>query len=466
MDGKRAVHTTPDEDRRGRIETVLRGLVVTIDGPAGSGKSTTASILAARLGFAYLDTGAMYRAVTLAALERGIDPNDGPAVTRLAETLSIEAGGTGGGPAIRLDGRAVDREIRGAEVSRFVSPVSRHEGVRRAMVKLQRRAGARGGVVAEGRDTGSVVFPFAASRVFLVADAEARARRREAQLRSMGIVQDIEAIRDNIRARDAMDSGRAASPLVRPAGAFLVDTSTLSVEEQVGLIEAEIRSEAGRIADAAVMRGERNPFAAMRPYYRASRALVRAFFRGAFGLEVRGAEHLRFRENYIFASNHMSYADPPVVGCALDREVWFLAKKELFRNPLFARLIGAYHAIPVDREEIERKTMKGIFEILARSGSILMFPEGTRSRTGELRPLKPGLGYAAVSSGVAIAPVYVTGTNDLGRCLLRRRRLRVVIGPPIRLRADRIGEDRKREYRILTAMAASELEMLRDEARD
>jgi 1-acyl-sn-glycerol-3-phosphate acyltransferase len=110
--------------------------------------------------------------------------------------------------------------------------------------------------------------------------------------------------------------------------------------------------------------------------------------------------------------------------------------------------------------------MKGIFEILARSGSILMFPEGTRSRTGELRPLKPGLGYAAVSSGVAIAPVYVTGTNDLGRCLLRRRRLRVVIGPPIRLRADRIGEDRKREYRILTAMAASELEMLRDEARD
>ncbi len=467
MEEKRRGDAAPGSgDRPGRAEKVLRDFVVTIDGPAGSGKSTTASRLASRLGFSYLDTGAMYRAVTLAALERGVDPEDGAAVSRLAESVSIELGGGPEGASVRLDGRDVAREIRGAEVSRFVSPVSRHEGVRRAMVRLQRRAGAGGGVVAEGRDTGSVVFPHAAVRVFLVADAEARAKRREAQLRSMGIVPDIEEIRQNIRSRDEMDSGRAVSPLVRPAGAFLVDTSDISIEEQVSLVEAEVRGEAARLAEAAIMDGERNPAARARPYYRASRALVRALFRGLFGLEIRGGERLRFRENYIFASNHVSYADPPVVGCALDREIWFLAKKELFRNRAFARLIGAYHAIPVDREEIERKTMKRIFSILEGGGSILMFPEGTRSRTGDLRPLKPGLGYTAVSAGVSIAPVYVAGTNDLGRCLLRRRRLRVVIGPPIRIRADRIATDRKSEYRILTAMVASELEMLRDEARN
>ena len=95
-----------------------------------------------------------------------------------------------------------------------------------------------------------------------------------------------------------------------------------------------------------------------------------------------------------------------------------------------------------------------------------LFPEGTRSRTGELRPLKPGLGYTAIASGAAVVPVYVRGTNELGLCLLRRRRLEVRIGPPIRVRADRVGDDRKSEYRVLTAMVASELEMLRDEAHD
>ncbi len=439
---------------------------MTIDGPAGSGKSTTASILARRLGFTYLDTGAMYRAVTLAAIERGVDPSDGEAAARLARTAAIELRGSAEGLSVFLDGRNVDREIRGPEVSRLVSPVSAHAGVRRAMVRLQRRAGGRGGVVAEGRDTGSVVFPFAAVRVFLVADAEARARRREAQLEALGMPRGIDEIRENIRSRDAMDSGRATSPLVRPAGAFDVDTSNLTVEEQVGLIENEVRLEVERLAGVAVGEGERNPFARMRPYYRVSRALVRGFFGGVFGLEVRGEEHLRHRENYIFASNHISYADPPVVGCALDREVWFLAKKELFRNRAFARLIGAYHAIPVDREEIERKTMKRMFGILSAGGSLLMFPEGTRSRTGELRPLKPGLGYTGVASGAAIVPVYVAGTNELGRCFLRRRALRVIIGPPIRVRPDRLGGDRKSEYRILAAMVASELEMLRDESSD
>jgi cytidylate kinase len=335
-----------------RTASVLSRFIVTIDGPAGSGKSTTASILASRLGFSYLDTGAMYRAVALAALRDGVDPEDAAAVAGIAATLDIEMRSVDGKSRIVLDGIDVEDAIRTPEVSRLVSPVSRHAEVRRAMVRFQRRAGARGGVVAEGRDTGTVVFPHAEVKVFLVADIDARAVRRADQLGRMGIEADPASIRENILERDAMDSGRSVSPLLRPAGALTVDTSRMTIDEQVAAIEAEVLRQAERISALAVMRGERNRFARRGGYFVISQRIVRAVFRLLFGLRIHGREHLRYRENFIFASNHLSYGDPLVVGCAFDREVWFLAKKELFRNGLFARLIDAYHAIPVDREDI------------------------------------------------------------------------------------------------------------------
>jgi cytidylate kinase len=446
-----------------RTAAALSRFIVTIDGPAGSGKSTTASMLASRLGLAYLDTGAMYRAVAYAVLARGIDPGDAEAVSELASRLDLEVRTIGGKAALFLDGKNVEGDIRTPEVSRFVSPVSRHEGVRRAMVRLQRLAGARGGVVAEGRDTGSVVFPHAEVKVFLVADIEARSRRRLKQLGGMGIEQDIGSIRQNILERDAMDSGRALSPLLKPAGAFTVDTSGLTIEAQVGLIEAEVLRQADRISAMAAAPGESNPFAGTAGYFGVSQWVVRAVFRVVFGLRISGREHLRYRENFIFASNHLSNGDPLVVGCALDREVWFLAKKELFGNRLFARLIEAYHAIPVDREEIERKTMKRLFGLLGEGRSILMFPEGTRSRTGKLGELKAGLGFIAAKSGVSIVPVCVAGSNRLFDCFLRRAKLSVRIGPPIRMGSGRREESAKEEYRVLAGMAQSEIGMLMDE---
>jgi len=447
-----------------RAAAALRGFIITIDGPAGAGKSTTAQRLAARFGFTYLDTGAMYRAVTFAALERRMDPEDAEAVSNLASSVNFEMRSAGGASSVFLDGRNIDTEIRSPEVSRFVSPVSRHQGVRRAMVRLQRLAGARGGIVAEGRDTGTVVFPHAQVKVFLVADMEARVNRREGQLRSMGIVQDAAGIRENIASRDAIDSGRTQSPLLKPAGAFVVDTSRVTIEAQVALVEAEVLREAERIGALAVADGERNPFARLSGYFGISQRAVRAVFRALFGLRISGSGNLRYRENYVFASNHRSNADPLVVGCALNRDIWFMAKKELFRTRPFARLIGAYHAIPVDRGEIERKTMKRLFSLLGEGRSILMFPEGTRSRTGELRDLKQGLGFTALKSGTAIVPVYVTGTDRLFECLLRRVKLAVRIGPPIRIGANRPAQDRKEEYRVLTGMVQSALEMLKDEA--
>jgi cytidylate kinase len=443
---------------------ILRNMIVTIDGPAGSGKSTTATMLAGRLGLTYLDTGAMYRAVTLAVLERGIDPEDEQAVTALAGEIDLSFETPDGSAGLLLDGRHVEREIRSAAVSSAVSPVSRHPGVRRQMVSIQRRTGARGGIVAEGRDTGSTVFPFADVRIFLVADIDARAFRRVAQLESMGMREPIEAVRENISRRDEIDSGRAHSPLVRPAGSFVVDTSSLTIDEQVTAIERIVRAEAGRLAGLAVPRDKRNPFTFHRRYYRISQLLVRGLARLLFGLRITGREHLRYRENYLFASNHRSYSDPPLVGCTLEREVWFLAKKELFRNRLFAWLIRTYHAIPIDRAELDRATVRRLGDLLGGEESVLMFPEGTRSREGRLSEFKSGIGLIALRGGVPVVPVHISGSDRLRDCLLRRRRLEVRIGRPIRMPERYVPEDRKRDYAVLASMIYEELRMLEDES--
>jgi len=449
--------TLARENRHG-----LARLIVTIDGSAGSGKSTTASLLASRLGSAYLDTGAMYRAVTLAVLRAGADPENEEEVQRILREADIgfETGGEKG--SILLDGKNVENEIRGAAVSNSVSAVSRHASVRREMVGLQRRLAGKGGIVAEGRDLGTVVFPYAHAKIFLVADTEARVRRRCGQLESMGISYDIEDIRRNIIERDRIDSSRTISPLVKPPGSIVIDTSEITIEEQVDIAEAGVMKAHRLIQDSIRSYSLKGGPESSNLYYRVSKWLVRSVFKVLFGLKISGGENLEFGENFIFASNHISYGDPPIVGCALDREVYFLAKKELFVNRFFEWLISKYHAIPIDREGLDRRALTTVIGKLKSGESILMFPQGTRSRDGKLKKLKTGLGFIALKSRSNIMPLYVTGSDDLGACFLRRKKLRVRIGPPIRLDRDYKPEDRKRDYRIISSMVLEEMRILKD----
>jgi cytidylate kinase len=446
------------------IRDILKGMIVTVDGFAGSGKSTTASLLAGRLGLRYIDTGSMYRGITLAILRVGADPEDEEAAGSIAESAVLELRWEDGKSSLYLDGDNVEKEIRSPGVSGSVSQVSRHPRVRRAMVGLQRSIAESGGVVAEGRDTGSVVFPHASVRVFLTAGVEERARRRQNQLKSMGVDQTFDEIRENIARRDAIDSQREHSPLVRPAGSILVDTSSLTIEQQVGIIEESVLREAARLRDLMIGEDEMDERARMRPYYRFSHALMRLVWKGLFGMRILGAANLRFRENFIFASNHLSYADPPIVGCGLNREVSFIAKKELFANRFFAWLIRTYHAIPIDRDEIDLGALKLIASKLRGGESILMFPEGTRSKSGDIGELKSGLGFIAIHTGVTVVPVHVSGTNDLLKCLFRARRLELRIGPPMRVPQGYVPDDRKAEYRRLSSMVQEELRMLKNES--
>jgi cytidylate kinase len=207
-------------------------MIVTIDGPAGSGKSTAARQLAKALGIAYLDTGATYRAVTLRAMRLGVDLEDEAALTRVAREMLLEFAPADDGTVVRLDGEDVSREIRSEAVSANSRYAARSPAVREVLVELQRRLGGRlGSFVTEGRDQGSVVFPDADVKFFLVADPEVRASRRLEQLHGLGEQGDYQRILEGIGDRDARDRARAVGPLVTPDGAVVVDTSGNTIEQ-------------------------------------------------------------------------------------------------------------------------------------------------------------------------------------------------------------------------------------------
>ncbi len=209
-------------------------LVIAIDGPAGSGKSTVAKLLAQALGLEYLDTGAMYRSVTFATLARGIDPDDVDDVAALVKDLDFTIDGDG---TVIVDGVDATTQIRGPEVTRAVSSVAANPAVRAELVSRQREwAHRRGGGVLEGRDIGSVVFPDARLKVYLNARPEVRAARRAGEVQDL----DYDTVAADLARRDALDSGRQHDPLVLADGALDVDTSDLSITEVVALLAREI----------------------------------------------------------------------------------------------------------------------------------------------------------------------------------------------------------------------------------
>ena len=215
--------------------------VIAIDGPAGAGKSTIARAVADRLGFEYLDTGAMYRALALAAIENGIDLQDADALTALTDTVDIDLRGD----VVKLDGRDVSELIRGPGVTAAVSKVAAVDGVRRAMAAMQRARADAGNLVMEGRDIGSAVVPTADVKIFLTASKEERARRRA---RQMGLATDEQSLKElsrSIEKRDRADAERKASPFVKANDAVVVDSTGKDVETIVD----EIASAALRVID-------------------------------------------------------------------------------------------------------------------------------------------------------------------------------------------------------------------------
>jgi len=225
----------------------LKARIIAIDGPAASGKSTIGEMLARRLGYLYFDTGAMYRAVTLAALRQGIDPGNEDAVTRLAQAIHIDILSPtvqdGRQYTVLADGEDITWSIRQPEVDANVSRVSAYRGVRAEMVRQQRRIAEGRSIVMVGRDIGTVVLPDADLKLYLDASAEERARRRYQELRERGRPADYDEILAMMRRRDAIDSGREISPLRAAEDAVVIDTTSLTIEQVIEKVLALVERE-------------------------------------------------------------------------------------------------------------------------------------------------------------------------------------------------------------------------------
>lgn len=212
-----------------------KSVVIAIDGPAGSGKSTLAKSVAKELDFIYLDTGAMYRAITFAAIKNKIDNNPSE-IIKLTKNINLELKFEDGLNKIFIDGDDVTAKIRSLDVSSKVSEISKIKEVREELVCLQRKIGSEINIVVEGRDTTTIVFPKAALKIFLIASIEERAKRRFEELKENDFSGSYEEVLKNLSERDKLDSNRDISPLVKAADAIELDTTTLSVEEEIKFI--------------------------------------------------------------------------------------------------------------------------------------------------------------------------------------------------------------------------------------
>lgn len=213
-------------------------MIVTIDGPAGAGKSTVARRLAQELGFDYLDTGAMYRMVALAAVEAQLDPQSAAAMEGLLHDLQLEFRNE----AAYLNGRDVSGLLRSLEVSRAASLVAQHPCVRTALVDRQREIAQQRSIVSDGRDQGTIVFPHAERKFFLTADPQTRAERRQSDLREQGVETELEELLREQQARDERDAARAIAPLRPAEDALLIDTTQLDLSEVVALLQRHVRN--------------------------------------------------------------------------------------------------------------------------------------------------------------------------------------------------------------------------------
>ena len=220
----------------------MNKLIIAIDGPSGVGKSTLSKILAHELGYVNLDTGAMYRAVALAASRNGIDSNDRTALAKLCGEIVIEFSREKNDERVILNGEDVSADIRTPDISLLTAAVAACPEVREAMVTRQRELGAKGGVVLEGRDIGTVVFPGAEVKFFLKASAEVRGQRRFLELQSKGIEAGLARTISEVKARDNADMNRSTSPLVQADDAIMIDTTELDIHQVVDKMLAVINS--------------------------------------------------------------------------------------------------------------------------------------------------------------------------------------------------------------------------------
>lgn len=427
-------------------------MIIAIDGPAGSGKSTVSKLVAKRLGFFYLDTGAMYRAVTLAAMRSAINLEDEKGIAKLAKRQDIDFMVNGSGHSmIVLNDEDVSSDIRLPEVTNKVKYIARIPSVRKYMVSLQRKIASAKNVVIEGRDTTTVVFPKADHKIYLDASTEIRAKRRYDELIQKGFDVSYEEILRDQEKRDKSDFLRKVGALKKAKDAKVIDTSDMTINEVV--------LEVMKISNTA--KDKWNPlWSVLRPI---------GLFLGVvfFNLKRYGLPNLPERGGFILASNHKSHLDPVFLGASSPRQLSYIARSSLFKGGgFFSWLIKSLNAYPLRRSATDRSALNKAVEILVNGGALVIFPEGTRSETGEIQEGKTGIGYIALRLGVPVIPVFLDGTEKAlpkGSKKIKRCNVRVSFGERVDLDDLAAGKLTKNSYLEATGRIMASLKNLREE---
>ncbi len=461
------------------------GLVVALDGPGSSGKSSVGAAVAERLGLRFFDTGLLYRAVTWLAGQRGLAPGDVAALVALAPEVQIEADAAGRLSRVIVDGEDVSDVVRTPEVDGHVSGYAAVPQLRNALLERQRTISADGGIVMAGRDIGTVVLPDADVKVFLDASAEERARRRADE---RGLAPDDPERGDilaALRQRDGQDAGRAVAPLQPAEGGIVIQTDGNTLHETVAAVVAAIESRrpaaeaagprdtdsrdtdsrdvgprrrrARRPSKPTPIAGHISPVIAIGTFM--ARLLARALTRVTISGEL---DAFPASGPVILAANHASAADPVLVGAFLmpkiGRRMNWLGKRELFDVPILSWLArqGGVHG--VDRGAADLEAFRIASRVLEAGHVLAIFPEGTRSPTGTLQRGLDGDGLLALRSGAPIVPV---GVGDSDRFWPKWRllprpggRVTVRVGAPFLL-SDVLGVERGAAGRLAKEVATT-----------
>ncbi|MBU4199213.1 MAG: (d)CMP kinase [Verrucomicrobia bacterium] len=426
--------------------------IIAIDGPAASGKSTVSRRVAAALHWVHVDSGSLYRGVTWKLLRDGLSCRDEQVVMKMLMSLRMEFFLVDGGIRFMIDGEDPGMKIRSEQVAEQVSVVAAMPCVRAWIGERLRSMLRFGSLAMEGRDIGTVVFPDAPFKFFLNATPEERARRRLGDLSGAEGTPSFSKVKTSLLRRDALDSERAAAPLARAADARVIDTTGLSIDDVVAQIVNAVRKTEPRSL-----------------VYRICRFLLKVWLVLWCRFESRGEQQVPPAGGCILASNHASFLDPPLVGCNLaHRFIRFMARDTLFRNPVFSWWGMRVGVVMLDRTKGDIGAMKAALAVLKAGGILCLFPEGTRTRDGELQPPKGGIGFLIAKARVPVVPVYVDGSFRAfprGARWVQPRKITVHYGAPLYPDAWSEMTGSKDGYERIAALVMERISVLERKAR-
>lgn len=381
-------------------------MIITIDGPAGTGKSTIAKSVAEALQITYFDTGALYRSIAWYIDQHEVSIDDQAAIEKLIENFEFNIKKENNHSTYFVGDTDVTAVIRTPQMSVLASQVGAKGYIRETLKPIQKAYAKTHDCVFEGRDLGTVVFPEADLKIFLSATPEIRAERRLNQLEEKHPEQvtDFDEILRQIKKRDQDDTTRSVAPLKQAKDAFYIDTSHLSASQVTQKVLLCLKPK--RNCKPVCFHKKKVPF-----FYRFIIFSYWCWFKIFYKFQVYGLEH-SYDGGAIIASNHVSFYDPPILAISYPEEVHFLARDTLFKSFL-GFCISRLNTHPVKGDVTNLDVMKTICRLLKEGHKVVLFPEGTRSQENALGEIKPGIGMLIARTGTAIIPTYIHGNYEV-----------------------------------------------------